>query len=266
MKIYISADIEGISGVTHWDETEKSKADHKYYADEMTREVEAACIGAIEAGASEIYVKDAHDSGRNIDHSKLPKQVKLIRGWSGHPFSMVQRLDESFDSAIFIGYHSYSSSSGNPLSHTMNPKLVDYIKINDEFASEFLIHGYVASYVGVPVSFVSGDKELTNHIKTYNSNILTLALKEGIGKSTTNIHPQLAYELTKSMTKDSLKSNLKAQLLELPSRFKVEINYKNHFDAYRYSFYPGAKKISDTAILFETDDYFEVLRMMNFTI
>lgn len=68
MKIFISADIEGITGVTHWDETEKTKSDHKEFAHQMTLEVKAACEGAIDAGADEIWIKDAHDTARNIDH------------------------------------------------------------------------------------------------------------------------------------------------------------------------------------------------------
>ncbi len=80
MKIFISADIEGITGVTHWDETEKTKSDHKEFAHQMTLEVKAACEGAIDAGADEIWIKDAHDTARNIDHNLLPRNTKLIRG------------------------------------------------------------------------------------------------------------------------------------------------------------------------------------------
>jgi len=42
MKIYISADIEGVTGITHWDETEKTKSDYQKFAKQMTDEVKAA--------------------------------------------------------------------------------------------------------------------------------------------------------------------------------------------------------------------------------
>ena len=45
----------------------------------------AACEGALAAGATQIVVRDAHGSGRNILQEHLPKQAQLIRGWSGHP-------------------------------------------------------------------------------------------------------------------------------------------------------------------------------------
>ena len=91
MKIYISADIEGTTGIAHWDEADRSKSDYKEFQSQMTAEVKAACEGANQAGAKEIIIKDAHESGRNLIVSELPENIKIIREWSGHPFSM-QRL------------------------------------------------------------------------------------------------------------------------------------------------------------------------------
>ena len=102
MKIYISADIEGITGVAHWDEATNDKPEFSEFQKQMTAEIKAACEGAFSAGATEIYVKDAHGTARNILASELPQEVKLIRGWSEHPFSMVQELDETFDTAMMI--------------------------------------------------------------------------------------------------------------------------------------------------------------------
>ena len=86
MKIYISADMEGTTGVVNWDEVDHQKAlFYKQFQKKMTNEVAAACKGANDAGADEIWVKDAHYSGRNIFQDYLPKNTKLIRGWSGHP-------------------------------------------------------------------------------------------------------------------------------------------------------------------------------------
>lgn len=264
MKIYISADIEGVTGSVHWDETEKSKADFTEFAEQMTREVAAACEGALNAGANDLWIKDAHDSARNIDMCKLPKSSKLIRGWSRHPFCMMQEIDESFDAAIMIGYHSGGSSGGNPLSHTLNNSTVNYIKINDEIASEFLINSYTASFVGVPVVFVSGDEELCSEVAKTNNNIKTVAVKKGFGNSVVSIHPELAVERIKQGVEEALRGDYKKSLVKLPDSFKVEISYLNHKHAYAASFYPGAKQISPTNIVFEADNYFDVLRMFMF--
>ena len=144
MKIFISADIEGVATTTLWPETEKGSEDYRLHAQQMTLEVIAACEAASEAGASEIVVRDAHEDGNNLDIWKLPENVTLLRGWSGHPYSMVYGIDPSFDAAIFIGYHSAASSEGNPLSHTesLNPLSV---KLNGALASEFLLYSYATA-------------------------------------------------------------------------------------------------------------------------
>jgi D-amino peptidase len=263
MKVYISADIEGVTGVTTWSETEKDHSDFEVFAKQMTREVKAACEAAFEAGASEIYVKDAHDSARNLDINELPEYVRLERGWTGDPMCMVSNLDKSFDAAIFIGYHSRAFSGSSPLAHTLNTGL-QYIKINGEYVSEFLINAYAAALYGVPVVFVSGDKGLINEVNETNSNIATFIVKEGIGKATVSIHPKKAIEGIKEEVMKVLKSDYSLCKLILPSKFEVEIAYHKHDEAYRNSFYKGAKLISPNVISYSTDDYYEVLRLFHF--
>lgn len=265
MKVYISADIEGVTGVTSWDEAESDKPEYMRFAEQMTREVKAACQGAIKAGASEIWIKDAHNTARNIDPREMPKNSRLVRGWSGHPFAMVQELDETFDAALFIGYHSCAGSNDNPLAHTMSGK-VRYIKINDKFISEFLLNAYAAASVGVPVVFVSGDKGLCSEVKRVNNNIITLGVKDGIGGSTINMNPDLAVELIEKEVEKALTRDLKLGEIRLPERFKVEICFAKHADAYKASFYPGMKEMSSNSVLYESDNYFDVLTMINFVV
>lgn len=92
MKVYISVDIEGVAGITHWDEAEKAHPDYPEFREQMTREAVAAIEGAQAAGAKEIWINDAHDSGRNLITSMLPADMHLIRSWAGHPLCMVQEL------------------------------------------------------------------------------------------------------------------------------------------------------------------------------
>ncbi len=265
MKIYISADIEGIAGVVDWKETEKAEADYKPYSAQMTREVKAACKGAINAGAKEIWVKDAHGPGRNIDIDELPKMVRLIRAWSEHPFSMMQELDASFDAALMIGYHSGAGTDGNPLAHTFSSEKIAYLKVNDQLADEFLINTYTAGLAGVPVVFVSGDETLCESVVNFNSSIKAVATKKGISNSVISIHPDEATARIKAAVQEALdEPNRKLCKVNLPSGFKIEINYINHAQAYRASFYPGVKQLNPNTVLFETDDYFEALRMFSF--
>ena len=91
-KVNISVDIEGVAGITHWDEAEKAHPDYPEFREQMTREAVAAIEGAQAAGAKEIWINDAHDSGRNLITSMLPADMHLIRCLAGHPLCMVQEL------------------------------------------------------------------------------------------------------------------------------------------------------------------------------
>ena len=131
MRVYISADIEGVTNVTDWTETERIDGkDYEWAREQMTREVSAACLGALEAGADEIVVKDSHDSALNLIPDKLPRGVKLIRGWAASTDSMMALVDRGFDLAFMVGYHSEGYSNKNPLAHTMTHARLMATKIN----------------------------------------------------------------------------------------------------------------------------------------
>lgn len=266
MKVFISADLEGVAGITAWDETDNGSGSYPYFAEQMTKEVVAACTGANLAGAQEIVVKDAHETGRNINPSQLPENVRLIRGWTGHPFSMVQGLDHSFDAIAFVGYHSPGGTNANPLAHTMDSSSLNYIKLNGEILSEFRLHAYIAAYLGVPVAFLSGDQGICAEAKNLNDHIATVATFEGLGSATKSIHPQQAVELIKTGMDEVLTGDLSLNKIDLPEKFSLEISYNFHGHAYRKSFYPGTKQISPKSILFETNDYFEIVRAIAFLI
>ena len=264
MKIYISADIEGTAGIAHWDEADRTKSDFKEFRSQMTAEVKAACEGANQAGAKEILIKDAHDSARNLIVSELPENIKIIREWSGHPFSMMQGIDKSFDAVVFTGYHSGAGSNASSLAHTLREDYM-YIKINGCYASEFLINAYTASYVGVPVVMVTGDKGLCKEVKKINPNITTVAVNEGEGSSTISIHPIKAIKKIKNTAKKALSGKFSKCRLKLPSKFEMEILFKDSRKAYKNSFYPGAEMPDVSIIRFRCKDYFDILRFLSFT-
>ena len=265
MKVYISADIEGITGTTHWDETDKKHADYAEFQEQMTAEVVAACEGALAAGASELWVRDAHDSARNILASKLPRQARLMRGWSGHPFCMMDGLDESFQAALMIGYHSRAGSELSSLAHTMTGSPA-YVRINERYASEFMIGAYTAALVKVPVVFVSGDAGLCQDAAALIPNLTSVAVKQGMGEALVNIHPALAVERIRSGAQAALSDDLGGCRLALPEHFQVEIRYKAYTKAYGASFFPGARLADPFTLQFEADDFFEVLKLFAFVL
>jgi D-amino peptidase len=265
MKIYISADIEGVAGITNWNEAEKNHPDYPEFRERMTEEVVAACEGAIAAGATEILIKDAHGSGRNILAERLPDCARLVRGWSGHPLAMVQELDESFDAAMFVGYHSKAGTEANPLAHTLTLRVAK-LSINGTVASETLIHSWAAALHGVPVVFLSGDQGICADAKSFNPGITAVAVSEGIGPSTVSLAPVRARALIRQGVSAALKGDRGACRLTLPERFVLEVVYSNPVQAYKSSWYPGASHVGNQTVRLEVTDYFDVLRALRFIV
>ncbi|MFM7365660.1 MAG: M55 family metallopeptidase [Cuspidothrix sp.] len=263
MRIYISVDIEGIAGIAHWNEATLGKSGYEIFREQMTRETVAACEGAIAGGATEIIVKDAHDTGRNIDPSQLPYPVQLIKGWSGHPYSMVQGLDSSFAALILIGYHSPSGSGQNPLAHTFSPN-INRMLLNGQLVSEFHLMAITAAYEQVPVVFVSGDAALCQGVKDYNSKIETVYTIKGMGESVWGIHPQLVLEQIQTGVTQALQQREQIQVQPLPEYFQFEVEYKHPPLAYKYSFYPGATLKGEQSVILETNNWFDIIRSLSF--
>lgn len=266
MKVLISSDIEGCAGIAHWEETgPKDNRWYDYFCKQMTREAAAACQGALAAGATDILVKDAHGSGRNIDPAGLPEGVQINRGWNGGLFSMVAGLSKEFDALAFTGYHAHAGSNGNPLAHTMELG-VEALHINGKLASEFTIHSYIAGMLNVPVVFVSGDAALCKQAKEFLPAITAVAVSAGAGDSSTSAHPHVAVEMIREGMRKALAGNRFACHVEMPPHFAVEVRYHSHALAFAKSFYPGAQQVNEKTISFEHKDYYEILRFFHFVL
>lgn len=266
MNVFISADIEGTCGITDWSETERSTPyDYNYFRKQMTMEVRAACEGAAAGGADGIFVRDAHDSARNIDPSQLPERVRIMRGWSGDLLSMMSGLDRgSFDAVLFTGYHAWAACGGNPLSHTMNLQN-EFVTLNGVRMSEFLMNAYTAGHYGVPVPFLCGDKALCDFAQEFIPEITTVAVNEGIGGAVVSMHPDAAVRAIREGVKKAVR-NAKKCPVPMPEHFEAQIRFREHKRAYSKHFYPGAALEDEKNVSFATDDWYEMLRFFHFVL
>ena len=262
MKLFISSDIEGTCGVCDWDETRINMPEYESAAGQMTREVAAACRAAEESGADEIFIKDAHGKARNIRIAELPKSARLLRGWDYRPCKMMAGVEDA-DAAAMTGYHSAAFTTGNPLSHTNNLKN-QWVRLNGEYASEFMINCYYAAYCGKPVIFVSGDRALCEQAKRIVPGITAVPVLEGSGEGSVSMHPDLAVERIREGMKKALAGDIGKCLIELPKHFEVEIQFKEAIYAAKGGYYPGAVRTDAKTVRFESDDYYEILRFLFF--
>ena len=265
MKLFISADIEGTTGITLWDETENGHSRYPYFAQQMTREVAAACEGAMEAGCQDILIKDAHDSACNLIPTLLPENIRIYRGWGSDIMSMMAGLEKDCDGVFFTGYHSGAGMDTNPLSHTMNTRN-NYVKINGHIAPELMINSLTAAYFGVPVRLVTGDQGLCDWMHEFNPNIETVAVSEGRGRGSISIHPEKALKLIRAAAQRAMEKDAWDCMFPLPDHFHVEISYKEHARAKQAAAYPGVRQTGPITVEYDADDYMDVLRMLDFVL
>lgn len=263
MKVFLSADIEGTAGIAHWDEAERTHPDHQEFRDLMTAEVVAACEGARAAGATEILVKDAHDSGRNLRLDRLPDYVRIMRGWSGHPDAVMFGLASDFTAAIYTGYHAKAGSEANPLAHTTTLRISRLI-LNGDVASEFTINALCAARYNVPSVFLAGDAEICSDAEALVPGIKTVATSEGFGRASLSISPARACDAIREGVEAALAAAPFRQIPPLAGPFEVVVEFVNPTDAWRASWYPGASAHGSRAVAFEADNFFEIQRALRF--
>lgn len=195
MKVLISVDMEGVTGVTHPDDTLSHGADYSMYRRFMTRDADAAIKGAFDAGATEVVVNDSHMSMRNLLLEDLDPRARVIRGFN-KPLCMVQGVDDTVDALVCVGYHACSGTEAGVLNHTLLGKEVHNLLLDGEPIGETGLNALVAGHFGVPVAFVAGDDAVCREARgLLGEDLPTYAVKDGIDMLTAScLHPDVTYE------------------------------------------------------------------------
>ncbi len=266
MRVYVSADIEGIVGSAAWSQATVGTPEYPELAARMTRMVAAVCEGALAAGATEVRVRDAHATGRNLVPEHLPAGVGLTRGWSGHPLSMVEGVEEGFDAAMFVGYHARAGSGGNPLAHTHSWSQVMELRLDGRPVSEMDLYARAAALFEVPVVLVSGDEAVCAEAKALIPEVTTVPVLRGVGAASVSVHPADAAAALREGARAALTAGPDRCRFPIPGHTRLEVRYKDPARAFQAGFYPGARLVDDTTVAFEADDYFEILRARAFLV
>ncbi|HIB27354.1 MAG TPA: aminopeptidase, partial [Candidatus Marinimicrobia bacterium] len=160
IKIFISVDMEGIGGIGTAEMTHSSGKDYQLGRRLMTAEVNAVVSAIIKFNNdAEILVNDSHGDMQNLNHQELDPRVTYIQG-NKKPFGMVQGLDESYDAAIFIGYHARAGTARGFLAHTGSGS-VKGLWLNGREVGEGGLNTYFSGEMNVPVILAAGDDVFT---------------------------------------------------------------------------------------------------------
>lgn len=209
MKILIAVDMEGITGVTTWDQVTPGHAEYARFRRLMTQDVNAAIRGAVEAGADEIIVADGHWNGSNILIEELDPRARLNSG-SPSPFSMMQGIDETVDGVFFVGYHARNGSPNAILDHTWSSKTVANVWLNNILTGEYGLNAAVAGHFGVPVVMATGDQTACSQMVELLGGVETAIVKQATGRFAAEC---LAPAMTQGMISDAA-SRAVTRLLE----------------------------------------------------
>jgi D-amino peptidase len=258
LKVFISVDMEGITGVVNWEEVSRDGKDYDLFRRVMTDETNAAVEGALAAGAAEITVRDSHGSARNILPDRLHPAARLIRDWSGGPKGMMEGIDESYDAVIFIGYHAKAGTPNAMLEHTSSGSVTDF-SINGMSLPEGGYNALIAGSYGVPVVFAAGDKAICDQLRTFLSDLETVAVKEGIGAAANSLHPDRAHELIRAGVARALSNLDRYEPFTMEQPYTLVLTLKDEEMVYRGSHFPGAERTGDWELTFRSDDILEIM-------
>lgn len=257
-KIYITVDMEGIGPAVSQVQTRPGDSEYEKARKWLTSEVNSCIEGCFEAGAGEIVVADSHWNAQNILPDELNENVYLIRGFP-RPMMLMEGIDSTFDGVMILGAHAKEGTAGAVISHTVwGTKFFD-IRLNGISVSETLLNAIIAGEYNVPVIFVAGDQFITEEAKKFLGNVEIVVTKESIGwLSAKTRHPKKVYEEIKEKCKNAVLKINSFKPYKISTPIKMEIVFKNTYDAEALSFIPGFKRIDGHTVLFQAKDGKEV--------
>ena len=261
MKLFISCDMEGISGVTGPDDVDPSKDAYQRFRKIMTGDVNAAIEGALLGGADEILVNDSHNGMRNILIEELNPKAQLISGFT-KPLCMMEGIDDSFDLAMYVGYHAMAGTAAAVMNHTFYGRMVDDVWVNGKLVGETAVNAGIAGYFGVPVGAVTGDDKLAREARDLLGNIETGVVKQAIDRYAARCLPLIeSRELIKNTAKKAVERRKEFKPLKYPSPVTFKVRFASTTEAATASLLPMLKMDDPRTVSFTQDDYLDAFRM-----
>ncbi|WP_010648342.1 M55 family metallopeptidase [Oceanobacillus massiliensis] len=261
MKLYLSVDMEGITGIPDYTYIDSSQHNYDRARRIMTEETNYVIDAAYQFGCKEILVNDSHSKMNNILIDELHPDAALITG-DVKPLSMMQGLDGSYAGVMFIGYHARAGQPG-VLSHSMIHAVRNFY-INDHVIGEMGFNAYVAGYFGVPVLLVAGDDHAGREAEELIPNVTTAVVKETISRSAVkSMSPVKAGELLTGKASEALENRQRVKPLIPPSEPVLKIEFNNHGQAEWANLMPKTEIIPGTTIVrYEAADILEAYKAM----
>jgi D-amino peptidase len=261
VKVFISVDMEGVSGITDPEDVLPDGADYQRGRVFMTGDANAAILGAYDGGADEVLVNDSHWIMRNLLLERLDPRARTVKGFH-KSLCMVQGLDASCDGAVFVGYHACAGTEGGVLNHTMLGKEIQNIYLNGEPTGETRLNAAFAGHFGVPVLVVAGDAAVCAEAERFLDRVQTVAVKDGIDKFSANcLHPEVALTRIREATARAVADRTRPAPYRLSPPYRLGIEWNSTTIAATCALIPQVELTAPRSVEFVTQDYPELMRV-----
>ena len=264
LKVYISADMEGIAGVVSPDQLGPTGFEYSRFREFMTAEVLAAIEGAREAGATEILVSDSHGNGLNLLVERLPADVRVVRSWP-RPLGMMEGIDSTFSAVIFIGYHAGTTNPAGVRAHTFSSANYAAVALNGVQVPEAGVNAAVAGYYGVPVVLISGDDVAVDEARRLIGDIEGAVVKRAISfHAASTLTPQAAQTLIKARVKTALARRGSLRPYRVTAPVRLDLTFKNYRPAEMLAYLPIVQRTDAHSIRYTGRNVLEVSKFLQF--
>ena len=262
MKIFISADIEGIGGVVRGEQSGHNAADYAHARKLMTAEVNAAIQGAFDGGASEVVVTDAHNIGLNLISDDVDERARLILG-TPRRLGMMEGVELGFDAAFFIGYHASAGTAQGIIAHSYRRRVAE-IRLNGRKVGEIGFNAALAGHFNVPVVLISGDEAACAEARALLPQILAVPVKKGLGAySALCLHPKQAQALIRQSAQKALSATEREAVPPIGQPTVLEVRFTTASAIDRCLRLPGAELRDGTTLRYEARDVLEAFQVFN---
>jgi D-amino peptidase len=266
MKIYISADMEGVVGVVTNEQLGPQGFEYARFREFMTQEVNAAIEGAVAAGATQIVVSDSHGNGQNLLIEKLPKDILLVRAWP-RPLMMMQGVDETFAGAIFIGYHSATTNSQGVRAHTISSARLADVRLKGISMSEAGLNAAIAGHFNVPVIMISGDDVVVKETQALLGDVEGAVVKWASGfHSAKTMMPEASYQLIREKVQKAVGRIKDFKPYKLAAPIQLDVRFKNYRPSEVLSYLSIVERTDAHSIRFTGKDMIEVSKFLEFIV
>jgi D-amino peptidase len=261
MKLFLSTDFEGTSGIVAWEQIIEGHAEYEQGRRLLTNEVNAVINGALEAGATEFVVNDSHHYMRNLHPQDLQGNATLITG-KHKPLYMMEGLDNSFDGVCFVSYHGSIGAEHAVLSHTYNPGAIWEVRLDGEVVGESGINALVAAHYGVPVIFVSGDEVTAREAERVAPDAEKVVVKQSLGRfAAAHLHPTVACNLLETGAARAVRNLDRMRPPQFKTPAALEVTFLVADMAEMAQWVRGVERVDARTVKLVSEQYLDLYRM-----